>query len=79
MSNLRPRDDGSTDFVMEEHFSGSMLPLVKGSTPDIGPVLERYANDLKHEAELMQPGRQGSGAREEKGTYRFERTMASLR
>jgi hypothetical protein len=48
---LRPRNDGSTDFVMEERFSGLILPLVKGSMPDFGPVFERYANDLKREAE----------------------------
>jgi hypothetical protein len=46
-----PRNDGSTDFVMEERFSGLILPLVKGSMPDFGPVFERYANDLKREAE----------------------------
>jgi hypothetical protein len=48
---LKPRDDGSTDFAMEERFSGLMLPLVKGSLPDFGPVFERYARDLKKEAE----------------------------
>ena len=48
---LRPCDDGSTEFLMEERFSGLMLPFVKGSMPDFGPVFERYANDLKHEAE----------------------------
>ena len=36
---------------MEERFSGLMLPFVKGSMPDFGPVFERYANDLKVEAE----------------------------
>lgn len=36
---------------MEERFSGLILSLVKGSMPDFGPVFERYANDLKHEAE----------------------------
>ena len=51
---LKPRDDGSTDFAMAERFSGLMLPLLKGSLPDFGPVFERYANDLKHEAELGQ-------------------------
>jgi hypothetical protein len=49
---LRPRPDGSTDFVMEERFSGLMVPLVKRSMPDFGPVFERYASDLKHQAEL---------------------------
>jgi hypothetical protein len=48
---LTPRNDGSTDFVMEERFSGLILPLVKGSMLDFGPVFERYANDLKREAE----------------------------
>ena len=50
---LTPRNDGSTDFVMEERFSGLILPLVKGSMPDFGPVFERYANDLKREAEQV--------------------------
>jgi hypothetical protein len=48
---LSPGQDGSTDFAMEERFSGLMLPLIKGSLPDFGPVFERYANDLKNEAE----------------------------
>jgi hypothetical protein len=48
---LRERDDGSTDFVMEERFSGVLFALVKGSLPDFGPVFERFANDLKREAE----------------------------
>ena len=48
---LQQRDDGSTDFAMEERFSGLMLPLAKGSMPDFGPIFERYANDLKREAE----------------------------
>lgn len=51
---LRPRDDGSTDFAMEERFSGLMLPFVRGSMPDFGPVFERFAGDLKREAELSQ-------------------------
>jgi hypothetical protein len=48
---LKARDDGSTDFSMEERFSGAMLPLIKGSLPDFGPIFEQYANDLKREAE----------------------------
>ena len=52
---LRPRDDGSTDFAMEERFSGLILPLLKRSLPDFGPVFERYASDLKHEAERANP------------------------
>jgi len=56
---LRPRPDGSTEFVMEERFSGLMLPLVQRSLPDFGPVFERYASDLKHEAELCRSNSQG--------------------
>ena len=48
---LKPRLDGSTDFAMEERFSGLMLPLVKKSLPDFRPIFERYAGDLKREAE----------------------------
>jgi hypothetical protein len=48
---LKPRPDGSTDFAMEERFSGLMLPLVRGSMPDFGPVFARFASDLKREAE----------------------------
>lgn len=52
---LKPLNDGSTDFAMAERFSGLMLPLVKGSLPDFGPVFERYANELKREAERAGP------------------------
>ena len=48
---LMPRNDGSTDFVMEERFSGVMFALVKGMLPDFGPIFEAYAQDLKREAE----------------------------
>jgi hypothetical protein len=51
---LRRCSDGSTDFIMEERFSGLILPLVKNSLPDFGPIFERYALDLKHEAERIQ-------------------------
>lgn len=42
---------GTTIFVMQERFSGLMLPIVGRSMPDFGPVFERYATDLKNEAE----------------------------
>src|SRR5262245_5253346 len=48
---LQPRSDGSTEFAMEERFSGLMLPLVKGSLPDFGAVFTTYASDLKRAAE----------------------------
>jgi hypothetical protein len=50
---LRPGSEGSTEFTMEERFSGLMLPFVKRSLPDFGPVFEQYANDLKREAERV--------------------------
>jgi hypothetical protein len=36
---------------MTEEFSGWMLPMIKGSLPDFGPVFETYAEDLKRESE----------------------------
>jgi hypothetical protein len=48
---LTPRADGTTDFEMVEVFSGVMLPMIKGSLPDFAPVFDRYARDLKKEAE----------------------------
>jgi len=64
---LMPCDDGSTEFAMEERFSGLMLPFVKGSMPDFGPVFERYATDLKGAAELRQQTSLRNDAREEVG------------
>jgi len=49
--SLTLRDDGWIDFAMAERLSGLMLPLVKGSLPDFGPIFERYADELKREAE----------------------------
>jgi len=48
---LVPNADGSTEFVMKETFSGLMLPMIKGSLPDFGPIFETYAADLKRAAE----------------------------
>lgn len=48
---LSPGPDGSTVFSMTEVFSGLMLPMIKGSLPDFGPVFEQYAKDLKSAAE----------------------------
>ncbi len=42
---------GATVFTMREVFSGLMLPLVRGSLPDFGPIFETYAADLRREAE----------------------------
>lgn len=40
-----------TTFTVRERFGGLMLPLLRRSLPDVGPVLERYAADLKAAAE----------------------------
>ncbi|MDX2139784.1 MAG: SRPBCC domain-containing protein [Chloroflexota bacterium] len=48
---LTPRSDGTTDFTMTEVFAGLMLPMIGGSLPDFRPTFERYAADLKREAE----------------------------
>lgn len=37
---------GGTKFEMVEEFRGLMLPLIKGSLPDFGPVFDCYAADL---------------------------------
>jgi hypothetical protein len=48
---LTPDGDGATRFSMTETFRGVMLPLIAPSLPDFGPAFERYAADLKREAE----------------------------
>ena len=49
---LTPSEDGrSTAFRMTEVFTGLMLPMIGGRLPDFGPIFERYAADLKDEAE----------------------------
>ena len=50
--SLTPSEDGlETAFRMTEVFSGLMLPMIGGRLPDFGPIFERYAADLKVEAE----------------------------
>ena len=49
--SLQPGSDGATRFSMSETLAGLMLPMIKGSLPDFGPVFEKYAADLKREAE----------------------------
>jgi hypothetical protein len=48
---LTPKSDATTDFLMVETFTGLMLPMIAGSLPDFRPAFERYAADLKVEAE----------------------------
>ena len=52
---LKPGPEGSTDFLMREHFSGFVFALVKGTLPDFRPIFEAYAGDLKREAERLAP------------------------
>jgi len=49
---LTPKAGGVTEFVMEEIFSGVMLPLIRRSLPDFGPAFEAFARDLKRAAEV---------------------------
>ncbi len=48
---LEPAAGGMTRFSMAEVFRGLMLPLIRGSLPDFGPIFETYVRDLKREAE----------------------------
>ena len=48
---LKPRDDGTTVFAMQERFSGLLLPVARRFMPDFGPIYERFADDLKRAAE----------------------------
>lgn len=48
---LTPGDDGSTAFSMVEVISGLMLPMIRRTLPDFGPIFDTYAADLKREAE----------------------------
>jgi hypothetical protein len=50
---LKPSAADSAAFVMEERFTGLLFALVKGVLPDFGPIFERYAEDLKQEAERL--------------------------
>lgn len=48
---LTPGASGTTEFTMTEVFTGVMLPMIKGSLPDFGPVFDTYAADLKRACE----------------------------
>jgi uncharacterized protein YndB with AHSA1/START domain len=45
---------GSTVFSMSEKIGGPLFPLFAGSIPSFDQVFERYAADLKREAEAIQ-------------------------
>jgi hypothetical protein len=50
---LNQHDNGSSGFIMEEHFSGLMFAVIKNKLPDFRPIFESYALDLKKEAERV--------------------------
>jgi uncharacterized protein YndB with AHSA1/START domain len=47
-------DGGSTHFSMTEKIGGPLFPLFAGAIPSFDEVFERYAADLKKEAETIQ-------------------------
>ena len=50
--SLTPSEDRPTTVLqMTEVFTGLMLPMIGSRLPDFGPIFERYAADLKVEAE----------------------------
>ena len=51
--NLAASDNNSTEFVMEEHFSGFVFALTKSMLPDFRPIFEAFAGDLKREAQKI--------------------------
>jgi uncharacterized protein YndB with AHSA1/START domain len=53
---LTPQGAGITKFEMTEVFSGLALPMAAGRLPDFQPIFERYAADLKSEAERPEAG-----------------------
>lgn len=43
---LTPQEDGTTEFFMEEVYSGLMAPLITKSIPDMTESFEMYADGL---------------------------------
>ena len=48
---LTPTSSDTTQFEMTEVFSGVALPMAASRLPDFKPIFERYAADLRAEAE----------------------------
>jgi hypothetical protein len=48
---LTPTSQGEVAFAMREEFSGLLAPLITRSIPDLQPVFDRFAADLKRQAE----------------------------
>lgn len=48
---IEPNGDGSSDFHMEEVYSGLMAPLITKSIPDMTDSFEQFGNGVKDESE----------------------------
>jgi hypothetical protein len=48
---LTPAPAGEITFAMREEFSGLLAPLITRSIPDLQPMFETFAADLKRRAE----------------------------
>lgn len=48
---LTPTSAGEVEFAMREAFSGLLAPLFSRSIPDLQPVFDAFAADLKRQAE----------------------------
>lgn len=48
---LSPRSDGTVEFAMRETFTGLLAPLITRAIPDLQPVFDAFAADLKRRAE----------------------------
>ena len=48
---LAPEGNGTTRFTMREEYTGSLLPLIWRSMPDLGPSFRQFADGLKQRAE----------------------------
>ena len=46
-----PRGDGTSEFKMEEVYSGLMAPLITRSIPDMSDSFDKFADGLKEAAE----------------------------
>jgi uncharacterized protein YndB with AHSA1/START domain len=55
---LTPGESGVTIFTMTEKIGGPLFPLFAGAIPSFDDVFERYAADLKREAETIQRSKQ---------------------
>ncbi len=49
---LTPRAEGDVEFRMVEQFSGLLAPLIERSIPDLQPMFNQFAADLKRRAEV---------------------------